>query len=662
MLIFGWIGVTIHWPLRIIIAMYNFLNQSITWLFPNHLPPGTDFAIIAANANYRLAALYFFYDALLFILASIWGGGFIAALVKKEEPRQPVLNKTTWFLFSAAIGVALITAVLFILVILKYLNTLSVIIIFSICTCLAVISLYTTRHKLTKSLAPGALGSYLPFVILMALLALFQIAATQPWTISDGSKFHIPYANFFLENHGLFSTPAYLTYPLHTLNLNLFYSLALLICNDLTFLQTTHAFFATLSALAIYMFCNSTGLKPFISLTALFLFQALPVVHYSRFGANVDLACVFFILITIFAFYVWSIYKYQWLLIIASICLGMAVGTKYIMCAFIFPAGISLLIISKNRKTDFCMAATWIFIFGSWWYLRNFFISGNPVHPLATNIFGLYNWDASDVFQQFSSVTQERIPRTLVGLVFMPYYAFKDNILRDQGAALIISILFVSTPFLFLVNSKLKILLVFAWSDLIFWFLSAHDVRFLMPIMPLVLIYAGFVLDAIFTALLPQSRMRMHNLLFTGGIGILLSISIQQQLIPIFYSWFGEPKDKIDQAMRINPLYDLISHTNEYIQKTDTVYQIYMGEGRWFFKGIYAGTEFGPNSYNHILTESSDNAGNILPEKLQHTLQDRYHAIGFLLPDFYIQSNQVALDKQFILKYRNSYGAFYIFK
>ncbi|MBK9615391.1 MAG: hypothetical protein IPO35_07650 [Uliginosibacterium sp.] len=50
----------------------------------------------------------------------------------------------------------------------------------------------------------------------------------------------------------------------------------------------------------------------------------------------------------------------------------------------------------------------WVALPCVYWYIRSYFISGNPFHPFASDFFGYWNWDRVDVELQLFDVKRIR--------------------------------------------------------------------------------------------------------------------------------------------------------------------------------------------------------------------------------------------------------------
>jgi len=629
-------------------------------------PPGQTLTTIALNPTYQLAARYFCLNLALVLMALLWGASFAGMLIRREKDRRSTLHLSSFIFICIGTGLALVIAELFSLVLLRTLTPGSVIFLFTTTSVLACYLLYLCWRDIQRIISFANKSNIFTTVTVLLFLCIYQFSSISPWTLGDATKYHVPYADFFLLNKGISAISDYFVYPYQSLNLNILFSLGLLIDRDLSFIQTIHASFATLTLFGIYVFCINAISRQKLCwvLLLLFVFSKIYIVYFSRIIANVDLGSMYFILSAVFSLYLWINFRSKWLLILSAISFGIAIGTKYLMCIFALPIAICILLNEGRNWRPLLTYIIWAAVWGLWWYIRNFIYTGNPVHPFASNIFGLYLWDESDVISQMQSLLAESIPKTIRGFLLMPYYAFIHPIASYQGPFLVIAILYTSTLFCWLLNRAINSLLIFCWIYLALWFIGAQDSRYLMPIMPLVFVYCGFVLDALFSSFFCTRTGKVLSGLLLTTVLIATAMFSQQLFYRVFYCWAGEPADLYENAMRQNKVYDLISHANEIFGPHATVYEFAMGDGRWFFKGTLAGNQFGPHSYSHIIAASTyDNSAIMSPVKLESVLKERYNAEGFLIaPPPYMPYDANEFNTYFDLKYQNDIGFVYKFR
>ena len=509
-----------------------------------------------------------------------------------------------------------------------------------------------------------AVNQWPGFLIILLAMAFYQFNAASVGQLSDSTAYHLPYADFFLQNLGITAVPDQLIYPYQTLNFNLLYSVVLMFNRELSYLQTFHAVFATLTAFGVYCFCLTSSRHFFLVVGIPLIFIAkVPAIHLNRLGANVDCGSMYFILCSVFSLYLYLQNRISWLLVVSAITFGIAIGTKYLMCIFALPIGVVLLT-HENRNlkplvTYICCAA----VFGLWWYIRNWILTGNPVHPFATNLFGNYLWSQKEVTEHTQGMLIGNFEKSFRSFILMPFYAYKSEALRYAGIAFTITLFYLSTVFYWLVRKEATLLFLCSWVYLILWYLGAQESRYLMPALPLIFIYTSMVVNALYTSLFKQHVAGKLVSLFFAIPGIFIGfVYLQQDFTKISYSGVGNSPKAKELQMENDPVYDLISHANIYFTETEPVYEFFMRNGRWFYKGNLIGNQFGPTGYWRMVDQSVYDNGQpgLSPNKLQQTLKTNYAAVGFIIPNPpYLPYDQAAFDHYFELLYRNQEGSIY---
>ncbi|HQQ62154.1 MAG TPA: hypothetical protein PLF22_01135 [Pseudomonadales bacterium] len=640
------------------------MQELSDYFFPFQMVTGPALASLLENMTYQSALRFFCYNSLLTLMVLLWGSGFAGLLIRYEKNPAPVVSAAGFAFLSITVGMALLVAELFLLVLCKSLDAGSLTLLFAATTLLAASSVLINASRICHTITPSTISGTLITLTVLLLLAVYQFASLDDWRIGDPTSFHVPYADFFLLNRGLAAYPEFLIYPFHSLNFNLVYSLGLLVERNLAFLQTMHALPGTLTVFGVYAFCNHLRLRYSVVLLTLWFFMAKTFAVFSfRSFALVDNPAMYFILGTVFGLYVWKESRMQWPLVVSAICFGIAMGIKYLMCIFALPVALTILYSEKGRFKSLLVYIAWAAGWGLWWYIRNFIMTGNPVHPFASNIFGMYLWDADDVRGQMSGLLDERIPRNVTGFLLMPFYAWENPTLHTQGVYIIFSLLYLSTALAGLSRSSMNMLLVFCWVYCTFWFFGAQDARYLMPIMPLVFIYIASLLDKFFSTVFDNVFGRLvTTCLFTAALLALLAFTQERFL------WLRNLQNPVESSaydlmLRNNPEYDLVSHANEIFGARQTAFEFYMRDIRWFFKGTMAGNHYGPHGYERVISITSPAGHGIAPDILEKTLRQRYSASGFLIPHPpYPPYNEAEFDAHFNLRYRNAKGSIYTFK
>jgi len=298
------------------------------------------------------------------------------------------------------------------------------------------------------------------------------------------------------------------------MNINILYVICLYFNNDIA-PKFIHLAFGLGTGLLIYLY-----LKPKYSrkwgLLGMVIFISTPIVVWLSTTAYIDLGMTFFTTASVMAFIKWRDSEYsrfKWFLI-SSLCMGIAIGSKYnaLIAWFIMSM---LLMLSVVRDTHKQSAALWygiLFCVGtafvaSPWYLKNNLQTGNPFYPLYGGFFKSLNHHS--VIEAASRHAIEKTPRinffkmreVMYGESFWEtlliplriFFQGKDTSYQYfQGS--LNPILIVFSPFVLLNRRYGKDKFLFVFFSVIFifmaYFLTAKQVRYILPVLPFLSIIA----------------------------------------------------------------------------------------------------------------------------------------------------------------------------
>jgi hypothetical protein len=639
------------------------------------MPPDQTWASLVTNPDYLLAFRYFLLNGLLFFTAWLWGLAFIAVLLKyylRETKIDTTLYKisfATLTFLSCATGLALIIALLFFLALFHYLDEAHVRLIFGLTSLVALCGTIVCRKFICSICQVFNVTYILPVALFIILLIILQFSVAASPVVADATSFHVPYADYFLKHHGL-AVDEYMMYPYHAFNINLLFSLALMLDHELSYVQSVSGLLVTLTMLGIYAFCRESGQRLFIALLLPLIFRLNYSVEYGAVSGNVDVGGVFFVFSSIFALWLWQKNSSSIFLILSAISLGLAVGSKYILLIFCLPVTLSLLYFSRPHFwRHFVIYLACGVCFGSWWYIRNAIYTGNPLHPFASGVFGYFLWDERDMMIQMSVFNDRSIPRSFTGLLLAPWYAYQNQVLHFQDSFIVIAMLFISTAFAKWIGKGMNMLLCFAWIYLISWIWGSQDPRHLLPLFPAVLVYSGFVISKSYDLIIQRVTsppIQRYALNIVGAIAVFAvliyaALPIRAKFIQIYYSNLV-PGETQDQMLRANPQLEFIHHVNETFAEKETFYE--MGFGlRWFMKGNVVGNPFGPHSYWRLMDAAAhDNGRGMSPVKLEKLLRERYGARGVIIASGFMPGSTEEFDQRLNLRYRNTEGSIYTWK
>jgi len=258
------------------------------------------------------------------------------------------------------------------------------------------------------------------------------------------------------------------------------------------------------------------------------LFASLPVVQSEAPTAYIDLALVAFSLFAFLQFFNWLEDGTDSGLILCGIFCGFCLGSKYLGVLTFGWLGLGVLFFSARQKRfafkpllAFCALPI---LLGGGWYLRNILWTGNPVFPFAYGVFGGRGWTAG--MAQRYSIEQAifgfghapldwlmlpwRLSFSPLGALngMQPWWPFgravssaQTGLFETPGMALSTilgpALLAFGAPLLF-IQSKPRVVnfmlcsFAFFW---LFWTLTAHYLRYLLPAFALLCIACGWAIE-----------------------------------------------------------------------------------------------------------------------------------------------------------------------
>ena len=477
----------------------------------------------------------------------------------------------------------------------------------------------------------------LPLAVFIAPMLLLPMYPPVSW---DETSYHLPYARFYVEHHGLAVNP-YLRYALNAHNIDLLYSLSLLFSDDIL-AHLFHASFAFLTALGIYSLGKTvSGRRTGVIAAVIFLLD--PIILFLMKTSYIDLGFASFVFLSFYGLTMWSRSGQNGWLYIAGFASGIAAGSKYIGIMLI-PVFAAWIIIEGRKVSPFVKYLSLALIFGSPWLIRNYIISGDPIFPAGGNIFGYsWLWSKADSIDQINEMTWG-LKKDLPSLYHLPL-DFIHNIQRFREDTVPWGMIPVFSAFLLFVrfNSFGKRLCIFVCANILLWFFSTQILRYLVYLFPMMALLSALVIVTVFSLIheklkIAGSKIRLNPptvLLTTGGkiIGIAIVFVFFASLRTPYMQYLKNrdntrlPVTKAARqeyiAKRITG-YRLLQIANK--EPSSAIYQIGFENTFYFAKGKMIGDWFGPARYSLILDVYTDT------EKLYETLASM-HVQLFLVND-----------------------------
>ena len=408
---------------------------------------------------------------------------------------------------------------------------------------LSLVALAVVAGALWASRLPRPAGGTLPrpaarawpaFAVLAAALAPLYFLALTPTVSWDASVYHLALPKLYLAHAGFrpVDMNVYSTWPL---NVELLFAVALAVY-DHVLAKLVHFGFGLATLYALWVGCRAFH-RPASGWIAMPLLLANGVVAFEIRSAYVDLAYAFFF-VAGFLFMIQALDREPRALWLAGICCGMAAGVKItgIACAaFIGALYLPRLVRAWRRREAMSALLPFLIRFALpvlalWvpWLVRTAWLTGNPFYPLLHERLGGPDWSSTLTGQLQAWQSSIGMGRTPVDYLLLPvrifleggqgYHRF-DGELGAFWLALI--------PLAVLMARRVPLVrrcLAVSGLYFVFWSLSAQQMRFLIPVLPLLAI-AGAVAVVELLDRLPRAEWRRAGraLGFAAAIGLLIA-------------------------------------------------------------------------------------------------------------------------------------------
>ena len=263
-------------------------------------------------------------------------------------------------------------------------------------------------------------------LLLIGIVVVLALLAAVPPTSRDALIQHLQIPKLFLLHGGIYEIPD-LVFSYYPMNLDLLYMGALFLGSDIL-AKYIHATFALATAFLLFRYLNKRISTAYACLGALF-FLSIPIIVKLSITVYVDLGLIFFSTASILLLFHWLEKQQTRYLLLAGICCGLALGTKYngLLILFLLTLFIPLLSIrttgATGRATLGAAGSAILFLLcallaASPWLIRNSIWTGNPIYPLYDSFF-------------HPAVTSSAAPastNSLRGVFATRYFLYGENI------------------------------------------------------------------------------------------------------------------------------------------------------------------------------------------------------------------------------------------
>jgi len=380
----------------------------------------------------------------------------------------------------------------------------------------------------------------------------------------DGLAYHLAAPKVFLAKHAIFYIPydhhsnfPFLTEMLYTVGLGF---------GSVSLAKLFHFWMYVGTAAAIYALC-SRHLTPRIGSIGALLFMSVPVIIWEAGIAYADVTTALYLTLALYGLLNWQQNRRSQWLVICGIMGGFALGTKVLA---IVPIGVMclwMLVASKRLRPALAMGLVAILV-GAPWYIKSYVYTGNPVYPFLYGIFGGKYWSEGAAATYHGAQLAFGMGRGLDKLVMLPWnMTMSGSIFFDEpGKPKLFSL--IGPTFLGLIpvyilaggrRKNIGWLGLIAGVFLVAWFILMQQVRYLIPVVPMLCIIAACGVAA------ANSNWRIGRHAVNGflAISVLLSLFTGLMLAHVGAKAVFGQESRADYLSRTLDVYDAESFIND---------------------------------------------------------------------------------------------------
>jgi len=491
---------------------------------------------------------------------------------------------------------------------------------------------------------PENYATFFLCITIILLLCVEILLNLTPPVSRDALIHHLAVPKLWLKRGRIYEIP-WANYAYYPMNIDLLYAICLYFKNDIV-PKFIHLAFGMGTGLLIYFYLKQRFDRNW-GLLGMVIFITTPIVIWLSTSAYIDLGMTFFTTGSILAFIKWRDSEYnrfKWFLI-SSCCMGIAIGSKYnaLIAWFIINM---FLVLSFSRDTQrqikalqygmlFFMVTAFV---ASPWYLKNYFQTGNPFYPLFNSLIDSFHhlsvpkaWQQRVVekpgqisfFKMREVLYGENFWETLLIPIRM-FFQGKDNSYQYfQGSLNPILILFL--PFAFLSKRYGKDKNFFLTFTVIFifmaYFLTAKQVRYILPVLPFLAILAVMGIKGVMDKLKAEtfsSSLQLRDNLKTIARILVITVSA----ILLIFNWvylknrinviqpfsYVMGKETREAFLRRHLLhYDAVKYINNNLAIDAKIFTMFLGRRGYYLDREYQNeSSFGMNTIRRMVINSAD--------------------------------------------------------
>lgn len=330
---------------------------------------------------------------------------------------------------------------------------------------------------------------------LLGLLGVLWLQALSPQISWDSAAYHLTVPRLYLEHGGFYRVPfnVYSNWPLNT---QMLYAMALMV-GDHVLAKLVHFIFGVATMLAIFRVVKSKGAS-WAGWIGGALFVANPVVLDEMRAAYVDLAFAFFLFLA-FMFVHYALESEgdsRHRLLMAGVFAGVAAGIKLTGLMGVACLAALYLVVSLRRRVSVgemlgglvrvVMPAGLLL---APWIIKSWVLTGNPAYPFFYAVFGGPEWSV-ELSQQLREWQQGMgMGRSWSDYLLLPFrVVFQGGPGYDHFDGRVLPVWAILIPLSLVAGRRQPLILrslSVAGLYFLLWALSSQQMRFLIPILPL---------------------------------------------------------------------------------------------------------------------------------------------------------------------------------
>lgn len=428
----------------------------------------------------------------------------------------------------------------------------------------------------------------LPFLAVLIAVVPDVVIPPHYW---DDTMYHLPYAREYLDAGGLVLDP-YRRFPLLPHHMHLLFAQGLgLGGSDLV--QALCWLVGVFTTVLVWGAARHWLRERVAAVGAVAVLLATPLIRLHLDLAYVDLTLTFLVSVSIVATALWVEQEPRhngWLLL-GGLAMGGAIGTKYFALPAFGLLGLALLVQGRSLRPALLFTATAVLV-GGFWYARNAWYSGNPVHPIASSVFGYRYWDAADMARQYAEQALHGTDKTLAQL---PLAAARISAVQLLAPALV-------WVWVRRLGPGLRTVSAITLSLYVVWFFSSQVERYIMPAIPLAGIVLIFIAQRLVSLVPPLVPPLNGRTVMTAAAAIVLLVAgiLGWRHARIAHAIVAEGETRyLAQSVKGAGL--MLEAGRRLADDPDpTVFQVDLESAAYHFPGQVVGDWFGPGRYHQL--------------------------------------------------------------